>query len=168
MTTRRIKDTAGLLPDRVTVELDGHSDDFGAVAAVLTANTPRRRIEALRRHPALSEQADRLATRLDALGGTADHPLLTAIAQAEQAGLYQDAAPLAIRDAGRQRSTKDGGKNSGETRRRNRENRKADILKFRADNHQLNKNECWEKWQAIHPRSKPKRTTFFEYLKDVS
>lgn len=124
MTTRRIKDTAGLLPDRVTVELDGHSDDFGAFAAVLTANTPRRRIEALRRHSALSEQADRLATRLDALGGTADHPLLTAIAQAEQAGLYQDAAPLAIRDAGRQRGTSDGGVNSGKTRRRDAEQSK--------------------------------------------
>lgn len=95
MTVKRYKDPAGLLPDRVTVNLDGHPDDINALVEVLKAAAPATRVERLRIHPELRERADELAEMLQKTGGNADHRLLGMIAQAECSALYLKAAPEA-------------------------------------------------------------------------
>lgn len=108
MTVRRIKDPAGLLPDHLTVAPGQDvAGDFAALAEMMDASSPARRIAALRRHGGLIEFADELAMRLSGpKKQDADMRLLHDIAQAEHRALYLDAAPSVRRDMARQAGTR--------------------------------------------------------------
>ena len=103
MTITRWKDPAGIIPDKVSIDLadGGDMEHRDAVFALLESKTPAARIERLRRHPELISDADKLATNCSLNAGSADWHLLALIANAEQRALYLDACPALVRDAAR-------------------------------------------------------------------
>jgi len=96
MSVKKFRDPAGILPDQVRVEFDGHPDDFRALSESLKAASPNARIERLRRHPELSECADDLAERFRNGGSLSTGLALIELAHAEYRALYLDAAPAAL------------------------------------------------------------------------
>lgn len=107
MSVKRTRDPAGLLGDHVRIDLTNpQPGDTDVINELMEYNSPRRRIERLRRHAQLVSSADRLDRELIRLSGSADHRLHAEIASAEQQALYLDAAPKVIRDQVRQAGTR--------------------------------------------------------------
>lgn len=108
MSVKRVKDPAGILPDRVQIDLtdsDG-PDEAAAIHSLLESKTPGARIQRVRRHPELAEWADEAEALYTSAGCVADWHLLEAIAQAEYKALYLDVAGIAVRDRKRQDGTR--------------------------------------------------------------
>lgn len=108
MTFRRIKDPAGLMPDRIDTDLDG--DCFASIANLLGRMTPVARIRAIRRdHAELEAEADELLAELDSTGGAASPMAMARLAQLETRAIYYRAAPAAIEVANRRVASAKGG-----------------------------------------------------------
>ena len=96
MSTKRTKDPAGLIRDRLTISFtDPKPGDVEAMRELLESSTPRARIDYLRMHQGLIEIADSLAARLSP-EGTASRKLLDDIEKVEFKALYLVAAPAMI------------------------------------------------------------------------
>jgi hypothetical protein len=105
MSVKRIRDPAGLLGDRITVDFtDPKPDDFKAARSLIASQSPATRINRLRRHQQLESTADELAEWLRHSKGSAAPQLLVAIANAEYKALYLEAAQSAIEKRTRDRN----------------------------------------------------------------
>lgn len=113
MSTKRYRDPAGLLPDRLEVKLDGDAGDAATINRLLSAASPSGRIERLSKQPGMKKLAAQLLRDLHATqSGDGSLPLLLAdIAAAETKAIYLRAAPAAIEVKNRRKGSSRGGKN---------------------------------------------------------
>jgi len=102
------------MPDRIRIAADADtgainlqagSAELNALVGIMDAGSPVNRINALRRHVALTKTVDDLTNRCALKNGRADISLLHAILQAEQIALYLDSEKKVARDNRRQAGT---------------------------------------------------------------
>lgn len=106
MSIKRYRDPAGLLPDRLKVDLRNPSPgDVEAVVSILTRASPPGRIDRLRRHSALTDTADAIQADFDRCGNLTPE-IERELLKAERNALYLDAAPRVTRDNARQAGTR--------------------------------------------------------------
>jgi hypothetical protein len=107
MSTKRIRDPLGLLPDAVGVHLDDDPSDFDTIAELLKSKAPAARIERLRRHDELRAATDMLAGSHEAAKTDAARMLVQIhIEDAEKRAQQLDVIGRLVRDKARQDGTK--------------------------------------------------------------